>query len=80
MMGLPVTDPQIVRRRLFLIGGRDLGADGIAHSANVGHWQHAKGLATQSNSPIFSPCQSYSIDSAGSLNVCDLLQTLSALR
>jgi len=55
MTGLPVTDPRIVRRRLFLIGGRDLGADGIAHPANVGHWHHAMELATQSD---FFPCQS----------------------
>ncbi|MFM7159792.1 MAG: LTA synthase family protein [Planctomycetaceae bacterium] len=80
VIGLPVTDPQLRDRRLFLFGGRYLGADGFIEAGECWQWQHSVDIATLSDSLQFTDRVGIPRDASATVRVRDLLRDASALQ
>jgi hypothetical protein len=79
-IGLPVTDAQLRDRRLFLFGGRYLGADGFIEPGACWQWQHSVDIATESDSPRFLDRRGVVNGTPESVRVRDLLRDATALQ
>ena len=79
-IGLPVTDAQLRDRRLFLFGGRYLGADGFIEPGACWQWQHSVDIATESDSLRFLDRRGVLNGTPESVRVRDLLRDATALQ